>query len=377
MSKRDYYDVLGVSRSANEQELKSAYRKLAMKYHPDRNPDDPEAERQFKEVSEAYEVLKDPQKRGAYDQFGHQAFEGGRGPGGGFGQDFGSSFADVFEDLFGDIMGGARRGGGRTRGSDLRYNMSITLEEAYAGKKAEVKIPKTVSCDRCDGVGAEPGTQPVTCPTCSGAGKVRATQGFFTIERTCPTCHGNGRIIKDPCRKCGGSGRIEKQTPLEVTIPKGVEDGTRIRLGGEGDAGVRGGTPGDLYIFLTVDPHPLFEREGPNLFCRVPIAVTTAALGGEIEVPTLSGNRAKVKIPEGTRTGKRFRLRKMGMPVLRSEQMGDLFIEAFVETPQNLTKRQKELLREFEAGSSDKTHPESQGFFDKVKDFFEGIGGSN
>ncbi len=382
MSKRDYYEILGVGRGADAPELKSAFRKLAMKYHPDRNPDDPEAEKRFKEINEAYDVLKDDQKRAAYDQFGHQAFEGG-GPGfgggrPGFSGDFSSAFADVFDDLFGEFMGRRTGGpgqGGRARGADLRYNMEISLNEAFSGKKAQIQVPRTVTCDRCDGVGAEPGSKPVTCPTCSGLGKVRATQGFFTIERTCPKCGGTGRIVKDPCKKCHGAGVIELEKSLSVTIPPGVEDGTRIRLAGEGDAGARGGPNGDLYIFLSVTPHALFEREGPNLLCRVPVSFTTAALGGEVEVPTLSGTRAKVKIPEGTQAGRQFRLKGLGMPVLRSEQKGDLYVQSVVETPQNLTKKQKEILREFEKASSEKTNPESHGFFGKMKEFLDGIGG--
>ncbi|MGF1453949.1 MAG: molecular chaperone DnaJ [Alphaproteobacteria bacterium] len=384
MSKRDYYEILGVTKGANPQELKSAYRKLAMQYHPDRNPDNPDAEKRFKEINEAYDVLKDDQKRAAYDQFGHQAFEGG-GPGGfggarGFSGDFGSAFADVFDDLFGEFMGARRPGGGpggqagRARGADLRYNMEITLNEAFAGKKAQIQVPRTATCDRCDGVGAEPGSKPVTCPTCSGLGKVRATQGFFTIERTCPKCGGAGQIVKDPCKKCRGAGRVEVEKSLSVTIPPGVEDGTRIRLQGEGDAGARGGPSGDLYIFLSIASHDLFERESANLYCRVPISFTTAALGGEVEVPTLSGSRAKVKIPEGTQTGRTFRLKGLGMPVLRSEQVGDLFVLAEVETPQKLTKKQKEILREFEKASSDETHPESYGFFGRMKEFLDGFG---
>ncbi len=382
MSKRDYYEVLGVARGANAQDIKSAYRKLAMQYHPDRNPDNPEAEQKFKEASEAYEVLKDDQKRAAYDQFGHQAFEGGmgggRGPGGfgGGGADFTSAFADVFDDLFGEFMGGRRGGGrGQSRGADLRYNMDITLNEAFTGKKAQIQVPRTIICDRCDGTGAEPGSKPVTCPTCSGIGKVRATQGFFTIERTCPTCAGTGRIVKDPCKACGGQGRLEKEKTLSVTIPPGVEDGTRIRLAGEGDAGLRGGPSGDLYIFLTVRDHPLFSRQGADLHCKVPISFTTAALGGELEVPTLAGSKAKVRVPEGTQSNRQFRLKNLGMPILRSQNNGDLYVHTVVETPQNLSKRQKDLLKEFEKASSDSTNPESNSFFGKMKDFLDGLGG--
>ncbi|MBB4286766.1 molecular chaperone DnaJ [Roseospira goensis] len=378
MSKRDYYDVLGVGKSAGADEIKKAYRKLAMKYHPDRNPDDRDAEQKFKDLNEAYEVLKDDQKRAAYDRFGHAAFEGG-GPGGGGGfHGFGGAggFADIFDEMFGEFMGGGRRGGGRqsTRGADLRYNMEIALEEAFAGKKTSINVPTSVTCDTCEGSGAKAGTQPKTCGTCGGMGRVRAQQGFFTIERTCPTCGGQGKTIADPCTACGGAGRVRRDKTLEVTIPAGVEDGTRIRLAGEGEAGLRGGPPGDLYIFLSVAPHRLFQRDGANIQCRVPIAMTTAALGGSIEVPSIDGSRAKVTIPAGTQTGTQFRLRGKGMTVLRSSARGDMFIQAVVETPVNLTKRQKELLEEFaKAGGDDSHSPESHGFFKKVKEFFEDL----
>ena len=381
MSKRDYYDVLGVGKSASADEMKKAYRKLAMKYHPDRNPDDKTAEQKFKELNEAYEVLKDDQKRAAYDRFGHAAFEGG-GPGGGGGfHGFGGAggFSDIFEEMFGEFMGGGRRGGGAggrssTRGADLRYNMEVTLEEAFSGKKSSVHVPTSVTCETCDGSGAKPGTQPKTCGTCGGAGRVRAQQGFFTIERTCPTCNGQGKVISDPCTACGGAGRVRRDKTLEVTIPAGVEDGTRIRLAGEGEAGLRGGPPGDLYIFLSVAPHRLFQREGANIQCRVPIPMTTAALGGAIEVPSIDGSRAKVTIPGGTQTGTQFRLRGKGMSVLRSSARGDMFIQAVVETPVNMTKRQKELLEEFaKAEGDDSSSPESHGFFKKVKEFFEDL----
>jgi molecular chaperone DnaJ len=379
MSKRDYYDVLGVDKSASADDMKKAYRKLAMKYHPDRNPDDADAEQKFKELNEAYEVLKDDQKRAAYDRFGHAAFEGG-GPGGGGGfHGFGGAggFSDIFEEMFGEFMGGGRRGGGgraNTRGADLRYNMDITLEEAFAGKKTTVNVPTSVACDTCSGSGAKPGTQPKSCSTCGGMGRVRAQQGFFTIERTCPACQGQGKVIADPCGDCGGAGRVRRDKTLEVTIPAGVEDGTRIRLAGEGEAGLRGGPPGDLYIFLSVAPHRLFQREGANIQCRVPIPMTTAALGGAIEVPSIDGGRAKVNIPAGTQTGTQFRLRGKGMSVLRSSARGDMFIQAVVETPMNLTRRQKELLEEFaRENGDDATSPESHGFFKKVKEFFEDL----
>ncbi|MFY8114963.1 MAG: molecular chaperone DnaJ [Rhabdaerophilum sp.] len=378
MAKRDYYEVLGVPKNADDAALKSAFRKLAMQFHPDKNPGDAEAERKFKELNEAYQILSDPQKRGAYDRFGHQAFEGGGGPGGpgGFGPDFASSMSDIFEDIFGDVFGGggARRGGGRgrERGADLRYNLEITLEEAYKGKNATVKVPTAITCEACSGTGAKPGSKPKTCSTCGGAGRVRATQGFFSIERTCPTCGGRGEVIEDPCRNCGGAGRVTRERTLSVNVPAGVEDGTRIRLAGEGEAGMRGAPSGDLYIFLSVKPHGFYSRDGADLFCRVPISMVAAALGTEVAVPTLDGSEAKIRIPEGTQSGKQFRLRNKGMPILRSKEMGDLYVQAVVETPQNLTKRQRELLAEFEHASSKETSPESAGFFARVKDFFGG-----
>ena len=373
MSKRDYYEILGVSRTVSDGELKSAFRKMAMRYHPDRNPDNPEAEEQFKEINEAYEALKDPDKRAAYDRFGHAAFEG-PGAGSGFGNDFTSTMSDIFDEFFG--MGGGRRGGrsARERGADLRYNMEVTLEEAFAGKAVEISVPTSITCDACAGSGAKPGTTPTQCPTCGGAGRVRATQGFFTLERTCPTCQGRGEVITDPCGKCGGSGRTTEERTLSVNIPAGIEDGTRIRLSGEGEAGVRGGPPGDLYIFLSVKPHALFQREGADLFCRVPISLGKAALGGQIEVPVIDGSKTMVKVPDGTQTGKQFRLKAKGMPMLRSTQRGDLYIQVVTETPRNLTKRQRELLEEFERESSQDTHPESTGFFAKFKDFLERFG---
>ena len=377
MAKRDYYETLGCDRGADETVLKASYRKLAMKWHPDRNQGDAEAEVMFKEVNEAYEVLKDPQKRAAYDRFGHAAFEnGGGGPG--FGNDFASSFADIFDDLFGGAMGRGRGGGGgqqRGRGSDLRYNMEITLEEAFVGKTAQIKIPTSVSCEACNGSGAKPGTQPKACRTCGGAGKIRHAQGFFTLERTCPTCQGRGQVIEDPCGACAGAGRVTRERTLSVQIPPGVEDGTRIRLGGEGEAGVRGGPAGDLYIFLSIEQHAFFQREGADLYCRVPISMVTAALGGAVEVPTIDGDKTKVKIPEGTQSQKRFRLSGKGMPILRSRSAGDMYVQVVVETPQKLTKRQKELLAEFDKESSGETHPESAGFFAKVKEFFQGAAG--
>lgn len=379
MSKRDYYDVLGVARSASDDELKKAYRKKAKELHPDRNKDDPSAESQFKEVNEAYEALKDPEKKAAYDRFGHAAFEGGMGGGqrggAGFGQgDFASAFSDVFDDLFGDMMGG-RGGGGRqraVRGSDLRYNLRITLEEAYAGLQKTIRVPTSVACGACDGSGAEGGAEPSTCPTCSGMGKVRAQQGFFTVERTCPTCNGLGQIIKNPCKTCQGQGRVEKDRSLSVNIPAGVDTGTRIRLAGEGEAGMRGGPTGDLYIFVEVRDHPIFQREGAHLSCLVPVTMATAALGGDIEVPTIDGGRSRVKIPAGSQTGKQMRLRSKGMPALRAGPAGDMFIELAVETPVNLNARQKELLREFDS-LGDGNSPESSDFFSRVKNFWDSM----
>ncbi len=373
MAKRDYYDVLGVPRDADEKTLKSAFRKLAMQLHPDRNPGDTAAEAKFKEAGEAYEVLKDPQKRAAYDRFGHAAFENGMGGPGGMGDGF-SSMADIFDDIFGEFMGGRRsRSGGRERGADLRYNLDdLTLEDAYAGKTVEINVPTSITCTACSGSGAKPGTQPTTCRICGGMGKVRATQGFFTIERTCPTCHGRGTTIQDPCDVCAGTGRTTEERTLSVNIPAGIEDGTRIRLAGEGEAGLRGGPPGDLYIFVSLKPHAFFQRDGADLYCRVPVSMTTAALGGAFEVPTISGEKTKVRVPEGTQTGKQFRLRGQGMPVLRSRDKGDMYITVVVETPQSLSRRQRELLEEFERESSGDTHPESAGFFSKVRDFFGG-----
>lgn len=388
MAKRDFYEVLGVGKSADEKELKAAYRKLAKQLHPDANPGDKTADAKFKELNEAYDVLKDPQKKAAYDRFGHQAFEGGmggggRGPGGaGFGPEFNSSMSDIFEDLFGDFMGGggqrARRGGGRggtgaARGADLRYNMDISLTEAFTGKTAQIRVPSSVSCDTCNGTGAKPGSSPKTCGTCGGQGAVRSQSGFFTVERTCPTCQGRGQVISDPCASCSGQGRVTKERTLSVNIPAGVEDGTRIRLANEGEAGLRGGPSGDLYIFLSVRPHEFFQRDGADLFCKVPVSMTAAAMGGEIEVPTIDGKKARVTIPEGTQTGKQFRLKNKGMPVLRSSQTGDMYIQVAVETPVNLTRRQRELLKEFEKEARNNS-PESEGFFAKARAFWDGFG---
>jgi len=377
MAKVDYYEVLGVARDADDKVLKAAFRKLAMQFHPDRNPGDHGAEAKFKEINEAYEKLRDPQKRAAYDRFGHAAFDGGGGGPQGFSGDFGSSMSDIFDDIFGEFMGGRRGqrqggGNGRERGADLRYNMEITLEEAYSGKTAEIRVPTKIACEACAGTGAKPGSHPKICTTCDSHGRVRAAQGFFSIERTCPTCGGRGEIISDPCEACGGSGRQTQERTLQVNIPAGIEDGTRIRLSGEGEAGLRGGPAGDLYLFLSVKPHQLFQREGADIFCRVPISITTAALGGQFDVPTVEGGKTRVKVPDGTQTGKQFRLKGKGMPVLRSAQMGDMYIQVVVETPSNLSRRQRELLEEFEQASSEENNPESAGFFARIRDFFGG-----
>jgi len=384
MAKRDFYDVLGLSKAASADEIKKAYRSKAKELHPDRNTGNANAESQFKEVNEAYEVLKDAEKKAAYDRFGHAAFDGGMGggggrPGGGYGGagggDFANTFSDVFDDLFGDFMG-QRRGGAQraTRGSDLRFNLRVSLEEAYRGLQKTITVPTAVTCGTCDGTGAEGGAEPATCPTCSGMGKVRAQQGFFTVERTCPTCSGAGQIVKNPCHSCGGAGRVQKDRALSVNIPKGVETGTRIRLGGEGEAGLRGGPAGDLYIFIEVREHKIFQRDGNSLFCRIPVSMSGAALGGDIEVPTMDGGRSRVKIPAGSQSGRQMRLRGKGMPAIKSAQKGDMFIEIAVETPVNLTSKQRELLREFEALSED-NNPESKSFFSSVKSFWDTMKG--
>jgi molecular chaperone DnaJ len=376
MSKRDYYEILGVAKTATEAEMKSAFRKLAMQYHPDRNPGDETAEQKFKELNEAYQVLSDGQKRGAYDRYGHSAFEqgGGGGPGGfGFQGDFSGSMADIFEELFGGMGGRQQRNAnGRERGSDLRYNLEISLEDAFNGKTETLTIPTAITCETCTGTGAKAGTKPKTCATCGGHGRVRASQGFFSIERTCPKCQGRGQIIEDPCKTCRGEGRVTKDRTLSVNIPRGVEDGTRIRLSGEGEGGLRGGPAGDLYIFLSIKSHRYFQRDGADLYCRVPISMVTAAIGGDLQVPMLDGETKTVSIPEGTQSGKQFRVRGKGMPVLRSKDFGDLYIQVSVETPQKLTAKQRELLKEFEKESSKDTQPESAGFFNRMKEFFAG-----
>jgi len=374
MAKQDYYATLGVARGASADEMKKAYRKLAMQYHPDRNPGDARAEAKFKELNEAYDVLKDDQKRSAYDRFGHAAFENGGGPSPGAGFGFEGGLGDIFDQMF----GGGRRGGERQQtGADLRAEVTIELAEAFTGTKSNVRVPTRVVCDACSGSGsADKNASADTCATCGGAGRVRAQQGFFLVERTCPTCGGAGRVVRNPCRVCSGVGTVPREKTLSVQIPAGVEDGTRIRLSGEGEAGGRGAPPGDLYVHVAIRPHDIFQRDGANIFCRVPLRMTQAALGSEVEVPTIDGSAAKVKIPPGTQTGDQFRLRSKGFSVLRSTQRGDMYIQVAVETPQNLTRKQRELLEEFEAEA--KSHatgsPEYEGFFAKVKEFFEGKG---
>ena len=378
MSKPDFYQTLGVSKTASDDELKKAYRKLAMQYHPDRNPGDKKAEEKFKEASHAYDVLSDSQKRAAYDRFGHAAFEGGgmggAGGAGAAGFDFSGSFSDIFEDLFGGAFGagGGKRGQQEApRGSDLRYNLQVTLEEAFKGKQETIKITTAVSCEGCHGSGGEKGSKPVMCPTCQGAGRVRSSQGFFTVERTCHTCQGSGKIIKDPCKQCAGTGRTRKEKTLSVNIPAGVEEGTRIRLANEGEVGARGGATGDLYIFLSVKPHELFVREGADIHCTIPIKMTVAALGGSFEAPTIDGGRVKVTVPEGTQNGHQFRLKGKGFSVLRSSHRGDMYIHAQVETPTKLHKKQRDILKDFEKADSG-TSPMSEKFFTRVKELWGG-----
>jgi molecular chaperone DnaJ len=379
MAKQDYYAALGVAREAGADDLKKAYRKLAMQYHPDRNPGDKQAETRFKELNEAYDVLKDEQKRAAYDRYGHAAFEQGGGAGGfagGFDFSAGGGLGDIFDQMFGDFMGGRRGAGGRTRaGNDIRQAAEIELTEAFAGAKVNLRVPTRVACDACNGSGSEDKTRAAdTCATCQGAGKVRAQQGFFLVERTCPTCGGRGKMIRNPCKVCHGAGTVQRERTLQVAIPPGVEDGTRIRLAGEGEAGGQGATPGDLYVHVAIRQHPMFQRDGASIFMRVPLRMSQAALGTDVEVPVVDGTKAKVKIPPGTQTGDQFRLRGKGFSVLRSTARGDMYIQVAVETPQNLTRRQRELLEEFEAEAqgNGKGSPESEGFFSKVKEFFEG-----
>jgi molecular chaperone DnaJ len=377
MAKRDYYEVLGLQRGADEAEIKKAYRRIAMKHHPDRNQGDVGSEEKFKEANEAYEVLSNPQKRAAYDQYGHAGVDGQAGAGGFGGFGGGSSFSDIFGDVFGDIFGGAAGGGrgrgGPQRGADLRYNLEIDLEDAVHGATVKVRVPTLENCDECDGSGARRGSSPVSCTTCGGAGQIRMQQGFFSVQQTCPNCRGKGRMIKDPCPACHGRGRVEKQKTLSVKIPAGVDTGDRIRLGGEGEAGPEGGPPGDLYVQVAIRPHKIFERDGKHLYCEVPISFADAALGGELEVPTLEG-RVKLRVPPETQTGKLFRLRGKGVKPVRGGAVGDLMCRVVVETPVNLSKRQKDLLAELQASlgeSSQKHSPRKNSWFEGVKSFFE------
>jgi molecular chaperone DnaJ len=374
MSKRDYYEVLGLAKNASDAELKKAFKRLAMKHHPDRNPDDHTAEEKFKEAKEAYEVLSDPQKRAAYDQFGHAGVEGGVGGGGGFGAG-GANFSDIFGDVFGDIFGGGRGGGPRARrGADLRYNLDLSLEDAVHGTTVKIRVPSSIECKECSGSGARKGTTPSKCTTCDGIGQVRMQQGFFSLQQTCPNCRGTGEIISDPCPSCHGQGRVQEQKTLSVKVPPGVDNGDRIRLSGEGEAGDKGAPPGDLYVQISVKPHPIFERDESDLFCEVPISFVTATLGGELEVPTLEG-RVKLKIPAETQSGKLFRLRNKGVKSVRGGPAGDLICRVAVETPVNLNSKQKELLKEFEASvsSNNKHRPKESSWLDGVKKFFDDL----
>ncbi len=378
---RDYYEILGVARDADAATIKSAFRKLAMKLHPDQNPGCKVSEEKFKEIGEAYSVLSDPEKRAAYDRYGKAAFQGGAGGGPGFGPgaagfgDFSDLFNEIFgggfEDMFAQQRGGRGPRNGPERGADLRYDVEITLEQAFRGMEREIVVPRAQACEPCKGSGSEGNAPLETCRTCQGAGQVRASQGMFRIVRTCPACHGRGQSIKSPCRSCGGRGAVQKERTLSVKIPAGVEDGTRIRLAGEGDQGARSGPPGDLYLFLSVKPHALFERDGPDLYCRAPAPMCKAALGGEMEIPTIDGDRAKITIPAGAQTGRRFRIKGKGMTHLRGKDRGDLHVELAVETPINLTAKQRKLLEEFAKDCGEEAHPQSQGFFDSVKKFFE------
>ena len=375
MADKDFYEILGVQRNASDDEIKKAYRKKAMKHHPDRNKDDKKAERKFKEAAAAYEVLKDSEKRSAYDQYGHDAFrQGGMGGGQGFG-DFGGGFSDIFEEFFGGGFGGQSRQRGPQRGNDLRYNMSVSLQEAYTGKKSQIRIPSYEGCDLCSATGSADKTGPSTCSTCGGQGKVRSTQGFFSIERPCPTCGGEGSSIKNPCLKCSGTGQVKKQKTISVTIPAGVDTGTRIRISGEGEPGQRGAGNGDLYIFVEVQKDKLFEREEENIFCQIPISITTAILGGDVEVPTIEGKKARLNIPAGTQSETQFRLKGKGMSILRQTRRGDMYVEANVEIPVNLNSKQKAILQEFEkeGGTSKKHSPKSQSFFSKLKEVWEDL----
>ena len=373
MADKDFYEILGVQRNASDDGIKKSYRKLAMKYHPDRNKDDKESERKFKETAAAYEILKDPEKKSAYDQYGHDAFRQGGG-GQGFG-DFSGGFSDIFEEFFGGGFGGGQRQRGPQRGNDLRYNMSVSLQEAFAGKKSQIRIPSYEGCDLCAATGSVDKSGPSTCATCGGQGKVRSTQGFFSIERPCPTCAGEGSSIKNPCLKCSGTGQVKKQKTISVSIPAGVDTGTRIRISGEGEPGQKGAGNGDLYIFVEVQKDKLFEREDENIFCQIPISITTAIIGGDVEVPTIEGKKARLNIPAGTQSETQFRLKGKGMSILRQTRRGDMYVEANVEIPVNLTSKQKGILQEFEkeGGTSKKHSPKSQSFFSKLKEVWEDL----
>jgi molecular chaperone DnaJ len=373
MAKRDYYEVLGVNRDASDEEIKKAYRKLAMKWHPDRNPDNPKAEDRFKEAKEAYEILADAQKRPLYDQFGHGGVDPAAAGAGGFGAGAGfGNFADTFGDIFSDIFGGGRGRSNVYRGADLRYNLEISLEDAARGTETRIRIPAMEECATCHGSGAKPGTSPTTCPTCQGHGQVRMQQGFFSIQQTCPRCHGSGKIVASPCQTCGGAGRVKQHKTLAVKIPAGVDEGDRIRLSAEGEAGMNGGPPGDLYVVVHLKPHAVFTRDHNDLHCEMPISITTAALGGDIEIPTLDGY-AKIKVPAGTQTGQMFRLRSKGIKGVRSSGHGDLICHVSVETPVNLTPRQKELLQELESinqKDNGRHNPRAKSWMEKVREFF-------
>ena len=377
MAERDYYEILGVSRNASADEIKKSYRKLAMKFHPDRNRGDSKAEKKFKEVSEAYDVLKDPQKKSSYDQFGHAAFKQGNmgGAQGGFG-DFSSGFGDIFEEFFGNGFGSSRRKRGPSRGSDVRYNLRISLTDAFKGKKTSIKIPSSIDCNSCNGTGGAGGSKPSTCPTCNGYGKVQSSSGFFTIERTCSSCGGLGESIRNPCLKCSGTGQVRKQKTISVKIPQGVDNGTRIRISGEGEYGQRGAGSGDLYIFIEVKEDEIFHREENHIYCQIPISIVTAIIGGEIEVPTIDGKKARLQIPAGTQPQQQFRLKEKGMIVLRQNRRGDMYVEVNVEVPVNLTKKQKNVLQQFEmeGGTSEVHSPKSRSFFSKLKEVWDDIG---
>ena len=373
MAKKDYYEILGVDKSCDDKTLKSAFRKLAKEYHPDHNAGKPEAEAKFKEISEAYERLKNPESRAAYDRYGHAAFDGGGGRGnhsGGFDGNFSSAFSDIFNDFFGDFSNSTRSRETSNRGSDLRYNLEITLEEAYSGKSDTINVPMNTECTGCKGNGGENGEAPIVCPNCQGSGKTRASQGFFMIERSCTSCNGSGQIVVNPCKSCGGQGRVKKPKKLSINVPAGVEDGNRIRLSGQGEAGLRGGRTGDLYIFVSIKPHKFFQRDGSDLYCNVPVSMATAALGGQIDIPTIDGSKLSVSIPEGSQNNKHLRLRGKGMPILRQKNFGDLHLQISVETPVNLSKKQKQLLEEFQNISNEKNNPVSDGFFKKLRDLW-------